>query len=341
MEKLVVGIDFSKESMNFCCIQGGAYTVVLESVVANSIDGCKEMVRSLRALFPKARVTDFLFCGENTGAYSLTAADYLFSKKYVVWLENPLQIKLSCGMRREKTDKADARMIAEYAFRHQDRVKAYNPQSEGIRKLKAWLNTHDALTQAKKSLKNLAACMETVPATLRKSIKELDEQLKRIDKRIKQLLKEEEELALNAALLMSVPGIGLVTVAAILVDTRNFTRFCDPRKYASHTGCIPYRHESGTSVYRKPKVSKASNRHVNSLLTEGSVSLMTHNREMKEYAERKRQEGKSNGCIINNIRNKIIHRAFAVIRKQKPFDKNYRREIETGTPVSFLHRNAC
>ena len=225
MEKLVVGIDFSKESMNFCCIQGNAKTIVLEGVVTNSIDGCKETVRNLRALLPKVRVTDFLFCGENTGIYSLCVADYLFSKKYVMWLENPLQIKLSCGMRREKTDKADARMIAGYAFRHQDKARTYNPQSEGIRKLKAWLKTHDALTQAKKSLRNLVSCMESIPATLRKSIEELDEQLKQTDKKIKQLLGKEEELAINAALLMSVPGIGLVTTAAMLIDTRNFTRF--------------------------------------------------------------------------------------------------------------------
>ena len=336
MEKLVIGIDFSKESMNYCCVQGTAHSKVLEGVVANSVDGCKEMVRHLRVLFPKARVKDFLFCGENTGVYSLAVSDYLYSKKYVMWLENPLQIKLSCGMRREKTDKADARMIAEYAFRHQDKARPYNPQSEGIRKLKTWLKTHDALTQAKKSLKNLAACMEAVPLTLRKSIAELEEQLKQTDKKIKQLLESEEELSLNASLLMSVPGVGIVTTAALLIDTRNFTRFCNPRKYASHTGCVPCKHESGTSIHRKARVSKASNRYVNSLLTEGSVSLMIHNKEMREYADRKRKEGKDNGCIINNIRNKTIHRVFAVIRKQEPFDKNYQWNMKKDIPESFF-----
>ena len=239
-------------------------------------------------------------------------------------------------MRREKTDKADAHMIAEYAFRHQDKARPYNPQSEGIRKLKTWLKTHDALTQAKKSLKNLAACMEAVPLTLRKSIAELEEQLKQTDKKIKQLLESEEDLFLNASLLMSVPGVGIVTAAALLIDTRNFTRFCNPRKYASHTGCVPCKHESGISIHRKARVSKASNRYVNSLLTEGSVSLMIHNKEMREYADRKRKEGKDNGCIINNIRNKTIHRVFAVIRKQEPFDKNYNWNIKKDIPESFF-----
>ena len=129
MEKLVIGIDFSKETMNFCCLRSTVNTVVLEGVVDNNQDGCKEMIRKLRALQHGIKVCDFLFCGENTGCYSIEVADYLFSKKYVIWLESPLQIKLSSGVRREKTDAADARMIAEYAFRHQDKAMAYNPLS--------------------------------------------------------------------------------------------------------------------------------------------------------------------------------------------------------------------
>ena len=290
MEKLVIGIDFSKDTLNFCCMQGTSNRIVKEAVVSNNQSGCKEMIRMLRELFPMARVSDFLFCGENTGCYSMEVSDYLFSKKYVMWLENPLQIKLSSGIRREKTDKVDARMIAEYAFRHQDKVKPYNPQTESIQELRCWLKTHDALKESRKSLMNLSRSMKHVPRILQKSIDELTEQLKQTNKKIKELLKRDEELAPNAKLAMSVPGISYVTAAAILVDTRNFTRFTDARKYANHTGCVPHKYSSGSSIYGRPHVSKASNRYINSLLTEGSVSLMTHNKEMREYPTRK--EGK-------------------------------------------------
>lgn len=323
MEKLVIGIDFSKETLNYCCLQGASNRIIKEGIVNNNQSGCKDMIRMLRELRPKACVSDFLFCGENTGCYSLEVSDYLFSKKYVMWLENPLQVKLSSGIRREKTDKVDARMIAEYAFRYQDKVKPYNPQTESIQELRYWLKTHDALKESRKSLINLSRTMKHVPHPLQKSIDELNEQLKQTDKKIKELLKKDDELAANAQLAMSVPGLSYVTTAAILVDTRNFTRFTDARKYANHTGCVPHKYSSGSSVYRRPHVSKTSNRYINSLLTEGSVSLMTHNKEMREYAEKKRREGKSNGCIINNIRNKTLHRLFAVIRNKSLFDKDY------------------
>lgn len=335
MAKLVIGIDFSKETMNYCCLCGSVATVVLEGVVENSRKGCQEMVRALRSLQSGLKVGDFLFCGENTGCYSLEVAEYLVSREYPIWLESPLQIKLSSGLRREKTDKADARMIAEYAFRHADKFKPYHPKSEGIRKLNAWLKTHCALTEVKVSLQNQISSMrQYVPPTLEEALEDIKERLKESDREIRELLKKETEFSKNASIAVSVPGISYITAAAILIDTENFKRFTDPRKYASHVGCVPYKYESGTSIYRKPHPSKASNRFINSLLTQGAVSLMTHNKDIKEYAMRKRQEGKHNGCVINNIRNKIIRILFAVIKEQKEFDCDYKCKMQKVTSGS-------
>lgn len=323
MEKLVIGIDFSKETVNYFCFDGRIENFLIEGVVENSVAGCKEMIRQLRSLKPGIRVRDFLFCGENTGFYSLTVSDYLYAKKYFIWLENPLQIKLSSGLRREKTDKADARMIAEYALRYQDKARAYNPNSQSIQKLKGWLKAHNTLRDSKTALANVISTMPEVPATLKKALEEIKEQLKETDKQIKKLLETDEELAPNAKLIISVPGISYISAAAFLIDTRNFTRFSDARKYANHAGCVPHRHESGTSIYKNPRTSKASNRCINSLLTEGARSLMTHNKETQEYVRKKTQEGKCQQTIVNNVRNKIIHRMFAVIRDRVPFDKDY------------------
>lgn len=339
MEKLVIGIDFSKETMNFCCLKGSAETILLEGVVNNNQEGCKQMIRELRRLERGLKVNDFLFCGENTGCYSLEVAEYLFSKRYTIWLENPLQIKLSSGIRREKTDAADARMIAEYAYRHQDKAKSYSPQSPALIKLKAWLKAHNSLKDVKVSLQNLIKSMQVVPCTLQDALQAVVEQLKETDKKIRELLKKEPEYSKNASLAISVPGISYITAAAILIDTGNFTRFTDPRKYATHVGCVPYKHDSGTTIQWKPRVSKASNRYVNSILTQGAVSLKTHNKETKEYALKKTKEGKNNGCIINNIRNKIIHRLFAVIRKQKYFDPSYKCEMQKNgimKPIAMM-----
>jgi transposase len=59
-------------------------------------------------------------CMENTGIYSLELNCFLQEKGIWQCLENALQIKRSMGVLRGKTDKADSRTIALYAYRFQD-----------------------------------------------------------------------------------------------------------------------------------------------------------------------------------------------------------------------------
>lgn len=324
MAKLIIGIDFSKEKMNFCCISSKDMSILMEGEVENNRKGCGEMTKQLRSLQKDLRSSDFLFCGENTGIYSLETAECLTSRQYTVWLENPLQLKLSSGLRRSKTDTLDARMIAEYAFRHQDKVKRFSPCSEAQKKLHELHLTRRKLKECEIALKNFSGSLSKASLTAEKALKELLQSIKEnvhmLEKEIREQLMCDPELKENASLAITVPGISWITASAIILDTRNFTRFSNARQYANHTGCVPHEYDSGTSVHRKPKVSKASNRYINSLLTQGANSLLTHNPQTQAYAQKKRTEGKPHGFIVNNIRNKTIHRLFAVIRNKKPFD---------------------
>lgn len=294
-------------------------SVLMEGEVENSRQGCGEMTKRLRGLR-----TGLRSCGENTGIYSLETAECLTSRKYFVWLENPLQLKLSSGIRRSKTDTLDARMIAEYAYRHQDKAKRFSPCGESLKKLRELHLTRRKLKDCEVALKNFSGSLpkDSLPAAkaLRKAMESIKESIRALEKEICGLLMNDPEFKENALLAVTVPGISWVTASAIILDTRNFTRFNTARQYTNHTGCVPHEHDSGTSVHRRPRVSKASNRYVNSLLTQGANSLLTHNPQTREYAQKKRQEGKPHGFIVNNIRNKTIHRLFAVIRNRKPFD---------------------
>ena len=345
MAKLIIGIDFSKEKMNFCCMDAQNMSVLMEGEVENSRQGRGEMTKRLRGLRTGLRSCDFLFCGENTGIYSLETAECLTSRKYFVWLENPLQLKLSSGIRRSKTDTLDARMIAEYAYRHQDKAKRFSPCGESLKKLRELHLTRRKLKDCEVALKNFSGSLpkDSLPAAkaLRKAMESIKESIRALEKEICGLLMNDPEFKENASLAVTVPGISWVTASAIILDTRNFTRFNTARQYANHTGCVPHEHDSGTSVHRKPRVSKASNRYVNSLLTQGANSLLTHNPQTREYAQKKRQEGKPHGFIVNNIRNKTIHRLFAVIRNRKPFDWAYVNEFQRQQPCGKIKTNAA
>lgn len=85
----------------------------------------------------------------------------------------------------------------------------------------------------------------------------------------------------------------------------------------------PFRYTSGKSIHSKSIVSQRANKQMKSLLHLGSVCVATHMKsgEHKQYYERKIKEGKHPMCVLNAIREKIVSKMFAVIRKDEPYKK--------------------
>ncbi|MDR1886839.1 MAG: IS110 family transposase, partial [Prevotellaceae bacterium] len=52
---------------------------------------------------------------------------------------------------------------------------------------------------------------------------------------------------------------------------------------------------------------------------------------LKLYYERKRAEGKNDWVVINNVRNKIIHRIFAVVKNKQPYQLEYMNSINKNS----------
>jgi hypothetical protein len=61
-----------------------------------------------------------------------------------------------------------------------------------------------------------------------------------------------------------------------------------------------------------------------SLLNMCAICAVRHDRELKAYYERKTKEGKSKMLVINNVRNKLIGRVFAVINRKTPFVNTFK-----------------
>jgi transposase len=88
--------------------------------------------------------------------------EFLLKKELFIWLENPLQIKLSSGIRREKNDKVDSKQIAFYAFRFQDKAICCMPTDKDLCSLGLLLSFRERLIRSKKSLLVSASEMRAV-----------------------------------------------------------------------------------------------------------------------------------------------------------------------------------
>ena len=121
---------------------------------------------------------------------------------------------------------------------------------------------------------------------------------------------------------MSVPGVGKVLCWHLLARTEGFSIIDNPRKLACYAGVVPFEHQSGTSIYKKPKVSYYADKTLKSLLHLGAMSAIRCKNDLRVYYLRKVSQGKNKMAVINAVRNKIIHRVYAVIKNEKIY-KNY------------------
>jgi len=336
-KSLFIGIDFSKKTFDVSVI----HLNNLQSSNYHQFENCKEgyveLLKWIRTLSKESNQA-WLFCGENTGLYSWGLAEFLVSKDMFIWLENPLQVKQSSGIKREKNDKVDSLEIALYAYRFQDRARSFQLPSKALKSLSLLLSFRDRLLSNKQTLLVSASELRQVmkrDTTARYIYEQSQKDIERINKKIKEVenkmlkqIESDESLQENCELVSSVKGIALINTVAILIATQNFTRFENSRQFACYAGMAPFGKQSGTSINTRPQVSNLANKKIKALLTQAAKCAMRHDPNIRRYYQRKLEEGKDKWLITNNIRNKMIHTIFAVVRNKQLYQVEYSNHLE-------------
>ena len=96
------------------------------------------------------------------------------------------------------------------------------------------------------------------------------------------------------------------------------------KKFACYAGIAPFEYASGTSVKGRTRVHPCANKQLKSLLNMAAMNAIKINGEYKQYYKRRQQEGKNNMSTLNIIRNKILARIFAVVKRQTPYVDLYK-----------------
>jgi len=267
-------------------------------------------------------------CMEHTGVYTIPLCEFLITKQITYTLVPGAEITNSMGITRGKNDSLDAKRIARYAFRNRDEIRIHTLPKEELRELKALLSYRDRVVKARHGLtvssKELKA-FDTKIVSNRicprsdKIVKSLTEEIKQIEKDIDQFLENNPELKRNYELLLSVPGIGRQNALYMIYYTKNFVSFNCPKKFSTYSGIAPFKNTSGKSRTSKSKVSHKANKKMKTLLTSAVVCSLPTCAEYRIYFKKQMEKGKDENSIKNVLRNKIVSRAFAVIRRNSPY----------------------
>lgn len=328
--KWFIGIDISKNTLDMCLSDGTK--VLAETKTSNEEKAIKQKLRQWRKEFG-LKLQEVLLCAEYTGNYIYPLTRAAYSMTVALWMESGGQIKQSLGILRGKDDQVDARRIAAYSYRYQDRIRLFTLNDEHLVKLKLMLTERNGYVIQRArylaQIKDSRQFMKDVEykervKRMKGIIKNLTACIGEIESTIEQILKKHEPLQRQYELLKSIPGVGKQTAIETIVATEGFTRFDDPRKFICHAGIAPFSYTSGTSQRSMAKVSHRANKKLKSLFHLVALRVMRLKGELSEYYKRKVAEGKAKMLVINAIRSKIILRMFAVIRDNRPYQENYK-----------------
>jgi transposase len=100
--------------------------------------------------------------------------------------------------------------------------------------------------------------------------RQLREQVAAFDKEVRALAKKDP----TCRVLMSVPGIGVLSVLAYVSTVEDPARFARSRSVGAHMGLTPRQYQSG-EVDRSGRVSRCGDRLARTLLYEAAVVLLT------------------------------------------------------------------
>ena len=326
-----VGIDVSKLTLDVTILY--EESVNITKTIYYKIENHEKSI----AQFVKKRLGSYqsdqiLFCFENTGIYSIPLSSYLNDNKLPYWQVPAIEIKRSKGICRGKDDKIDSKDIAFYAYSHLHKFRPSHMPAKSIQQLRL------LFTEREKVLKSLSSFEKTsenehfvskdvfasVASLNKKTVSLLKKTLKQIEEKMLAIIDSEEKLSQQYKLIVSIPGIGMQTAIYLIMATKGFDDFDNWRQLACYAGVAPFPYQSGTSIRGRNKVHPLADKKLKSLLNMCAIVAIRHDKELKTYYTRKVEEGKAKMLVINNVRGKLIARAFAVINRNSPFINTFK-----------------
>ena len=337
MEKfrLVVGIDISKAYLSVCIVQSGK--LCLETQYPNNAQGLKALYHQLLQL--EQDPGRILICCEHTGVYVEKLSLAFGSGGFCLWIVNPLIIKYAqVEIERLKTDRTDARKIAQFAELFQAKAQPYEPIKAVERQIKDLFRLRKQLVKLRQQVLNFASTNldKALPCSLSKQCFSqmktyLSQLIKQIEKQLLSLVKSDPQIKRQHQILRSIPGIGPVTAWQLIFTTQSFRKFDSHKQLAAHIGIAPYERSSGSSVRAKNRVSNKAYKPLKTNLTLGAIRHIQPNMFFDNYYQYMREhKNKEHLWIINSIRNMIVKLIFDLIKRDQLFDPQIFRKNKTS-----------
>ena len=270
-------------------------------------------------------------CLEATGQYGEAVAEYLFECGHQVSVVNPARIKRygESKLHRNKTDKADAALIAEFCLK--EKPALWQPLGPEIKHLRALIRRlEDQKANLRQEVNRLKSGERDswVVSDLQIHIDYLQERIAATEKEIQDFINKTPGLKSQQRLLTTIPGIGGLTANTLLAEIGDISAFDGAPQLAAYAGLNPQGHRSGSSVHKKTRISKQGRSELRRCLYMPAVVAMSYNPVIQNLSYRMTERGSLKMEIVVAAMRKLLHIAYGVLKNQLPFDPYYGTQFD-------------
>lgn len=313
-----LGIDVSKKKLDLALLKDGKCK---HKVCDNTPNGHKEMLGWLERQ-GAAQVHALL---EATGGYEESAATALAEAGHLVSVVNPYEsARVVVGLNpRNKTDKVDAKGLAQYCELQASNLSLWKPKPPEYRELERLIRRREAVVEMRTQEENrlqapTAGAEET--RLIEEHLSYLNKQIAELDRLIKDHIDRHPGLKAADKLLQSIPGVGPITSAYFLAEVAaQLDRLNHPKKVVAYCGVSVKHRESGTSVRGRSRMSKFGNRQMRKALYMAAKAAMRCNPVIQSLHERLDARGKPYKVCVGAAMRKLLHIMYGVIKHQSNF----------------------
>lgn len=334
--KKVTGIDISKDSFTVCF---GTMDESLEQKISKSFTysndkkGFKKLVKSTSFIdvfrSENSEVPPW-FVLEATGVYYENLAYFLSENNFRVSVILPNKIKnfFKTLENKSKTDSLDAKAITQFGL--EKALKQWVAPTLIFKKLKELtrerISTNEILTQ----LKNRKHAKDHSHDPNDESVKRLEKQilffekqLKPIEQEIKDLVKSDNDLNNKIKKIMTIKGVGLITVVSIIAETNGFNLIENYKQLTSYAGLDVVQNQSGYHT-GKTRISKKGNRYLRNAVYLPAICASRFNEILKPLYIRLCISKNNKKIAIIAVARKLLILVYTLWKKNQEFIPHFK-----------------
>lgn len=319
-----VGVDVSKAKLDCALLVDAAALKFRSKSFPNTAAGTQTLLAWATGQTGVAGADALHFVMEATGVYSEPPAAALCQAGAVVSVVNPAQVReFAKGLAlRNKTDAQDARVLARFGLVKQP--TRFVPPPAEIIELRAMIGRLQALDGELRREHNRLEKAQSSPTSalvldsIQRSIAFLEREKAALEKSIDDHIDANPQLKRERELLESIPAVGSRTAYQMLALMHSRT-FQKASQLAAYLGLVPILHQSGTSVYKRPRLSKAGNARIRAALYMAAVTATRYNPDVRALYQRLVGAGMAKLAAVCAAMRKLVHICFGVVKHQTPY----------------------